>query len=233
MKCKIILLLGLTVLTLSCQKITNVKLVDGISTGKLSYKVVDDSGNGMAGINVSIYDSKIIYSATSPNPNALIGTIKTNPEGIANFSDLLPENYLVTADSPVVNKVKYRTEEFVQIVADTEKKKAVKVTDFSGLLNITLISRNDYRSPLKNMGVVAFPGNGSQPSSAHIRAIINESPLKGVTDGNGFLSIKVPSNIYFDFIVYNLENGNFGSGYGIYTTAKNGKNTFSIYSYPL
>lgn len=232
MKCKIILLLGLSVLIVSCEKITNVNLVDGVSTGKLSYKLNDNSGKGLVGVKVSIYDANNSYDTTTPNPAALVETAQTNQEGIAYFSDLAPRNYLVTADSPAVNNLKYRTTEFVQVVADIEKKKTLNVTEFSGLINIILVSRDDYRTPLKNVGVVAFPINEPGPNSDNINAYIKTAPLKGVTDENGSVSFKVPSNVYFDFIVYSLKNGNLGYGYGNYSVGKGKTNIFTLYSFP-
>jgi hypothetical protein len=233
MKCKIILLLGLSVLTVSCKKITNVKLIDGVNTGKLSYKLIDDSGKGLAGVKVSVYDTETIFSPSSPNPNALVGTIRTDVEGIAYFTDLLPKNYLVTTDSPAVNNNKYRTDEFVQIVADTEKKKVIKVSEFSGLLNITLISHNDYRTPLKNLGVAVHPSNGVRLNSDNIADVVKASTLKGITNENGFVSIKVPSNINFDLIVYHLIHRNLSWGHGNYSVGKDGKNVISLYTSPL
>ncbi|SHF43154.1 carboxypeptidase-like regulatory domain-containing protein [Pedobacter caeni] len=231
MKCKTILLLGLSILVLSCKKITNVKVTDAVSTGNLSYKIVDDSGNGLAGVKVSLYDSRISYSTSTPNPNALVDSIRTNQEGIAYFSNLLPKSYLVTADSPVVNKIKYRTDEFIQIVADTRKEKTIQASSFSGLLNIRLISENDRRTPLKNLGVVAYPLKSVQPNSDNVTNIIKAAPLKGLTDENGFVSIKVPSNIAFGLIIYNPNNGNLGYGYGPVGVEKDKTNELQLYSF--
>jgi hypothetical protein len=232
MKYQIILLLALCVLMSSCKKVTNVKLIASEAAGKLSYQLSDDAGKGLAGVKVSVYDIEPNNNTGIPNSNTLVGTILTDQQGIAYFSELLPKNYLVTTDSVTVNKVKYLTDEFVQVVAGMEKKKVTKVSEFSGLLNITLISNSDYRTPLKNLGVVAYPINAGQPNSINIRSFINDAVLKGVTDVNGFVSIKVPSNVNFDFIVYNLTNNNLGYGYGNYRVVKGGNTTVSLYSYP-
>jgi len=232
MKCKIVLLFGLLILALSCKKITNVKLVDGVNSGKLSYKLVDDAGKGLAGIKVSLYDAEMSLSTSFPAPNALIVTVSTDQNGVAYFSELLPKNYLVIADTAIVNKLRYRTYEFIQVVADTDKKKSTKVSDFSGFINLTLISNSDYRTPLRNTGVVAYPVNDIKLNSGNIFDVINSSTLKGITDANGFVSFRVPSDMTFDFIVYNLTNRNLGYGYGNYGVAKDTKNTPIIYSYP-
>ncbi|QDW24831.1 hypothetical protein FFJ24_008405 [Pedobacter sp. KBS0701] len=232
MKCKIMVLFGLFILALSCKKITNVKLVDGLNSGKLSYKLVDDAGKGLTGTKVSLYDAQNILNTSYPNANALVATIRTDQDGVAYFPELLPKNYLVICDTAIINNVRYRTDEFVQVVADTEKKKTVKVSEFSGILNLTLISSSDYRSPLKNVGVVAYPVNDIKLNSGNIADVINSSALKGVTDASGLVSIKLPSNISFDFIVYNLTNRNLGYGYGNYNIAKDAKISATLYSYP-
>ncbi|WP_157258197.1 SpaA isopeptide-forming pilin-related protein [Pedobacter ginsenosidimutans] len=232
MKCKIMVLFGLFILALSCKKITNVNLVDGVNSGKLSYKLVDDAGKGLAGTKVSLYDAKVVLNTSYPSANALIATIRTDQDGVAYFSDLLPKNYLVICDTAIVNKARYRTDEFVQVVADTDKKKSVKVSAFSGTLNLTLISTSDYRSPLKNVGVVAYPVNDIKLNSGNVSDVINSSSLKGVTDASGLVSLKLPSNIPFDFIVYNLTNRNLGYGYGNYSVAKDTKSNMTLYSYP-
>lgn len=233
MKFRIILLFGLSVLMLSCKKITNVTLVDSPSTGKLSYKLNDDQGIGLAGVKVSLYDTEADLNTSFPNPNTSVATVLTDQTGIAHFSDLLPKNYLVITDSPTVNKVKYRTDEFVQIVAGQEKEKILKVSEFSGFFNVRLISNNDYRTPLKNLGVAVRPINSVQPNSDNIADIAEGLTLKGVTDENGFVSIKVPSNINFDFIVYHLVHRNLGWGYGNYSVGKDQKNVITLYSTPL
>jgi hypothetical protein len=78
---------------------------------------------------------------------------------------------------------------------------------------------------------VAYPINAGQPNSTNVKALINAAVLKGVTDVNGFVSIKVPSNVSFDFIVYNLTTNNLGYGYGNYRVIKGGKTAISLYSY--
>jgi len=232
MKYQIMLLFALCVLISACEKVTNVKLIDSPTAGKLSYQLSDDAGKGVAGVKVSVYDTEPYFTTGVPNPNSLVGTVRTDVNGIAYFPDLLAKNYLLITDSVTVNKVKYLADDIVQVVAGTEKKKNIKVSEFSGLLNITLISNIDYRTPLKNLGVVAYPINVGQPNSNNVRNFINEAVLKGVTDANGFVSIKVPSNVSFDFIVYNLTNNNLGYGYGNFRVVKGGTMVTSLYSYP-
>lgn len=233
MKCKIILLLGIFVFTtLSCKKITNMNLIDGENTGKLTYKLADDSGTGLAGIKVSIYDTKYNNDPSLPNPHDFITETRTDQDGIAYFSDLIPKNYLVIADAAIINSIQYRTEDYVQIVAEIEKKKTVKVTEFSGFLNISLINNNDLWGPLKNIEIVAYPINNGRPTADKVKAFIKNSKLKGLTDNNGFLSIKVPSNINYYFLLYNPVNDSFIYRDIISSVEKAGKFNITLYAYP-
>lgn len=231
MKCKIIFLLGLlSILVTSCEKITNVNVVDGETTGTLNYRLNDDSGKGLAGVRVSVYDADTYFHVSALNPDALVATIRTNQEGTATFSGLLPKNYLVTTDSSVINTVRYYTNDFVQIVAGNEKKKIINVSEFSGFLNIRLISNNDNTTPLKNMGIIAYPANDFQLNSGNAASFVKTAALRGITDENGYASIKVPSDINFDLLVYNLSNGNLSYGYGFYRVGKGEQNRISLYT---
>lgn len=230
MKSKIILLLGLSVLTASCKKITNITLVDGINTGKLSYKLNDDSGKGLVGVKVSIYNLEFGGRNANLDPRALVNTTLTNHDGIAYFTDLLPQAYRVTTDSPIVNQIKYRTEQYVQVVADTEKSRTIKVSEFSGILNIKVTSR-DGVSSLENLTVLAFPIDDLKPNANNIQAIIKASNFKGVTDTIGTVSIKIPSNIPYDLVVYNPTNGNINYGDGYYKIDTGEKRFARLFSF--
>lgn len=232
-KYQTILLLALCVLMLSCEKITNVQVMDSVNTGNLNYKLNDDSGKGLAGVKVSVYNSQTSGGFSSPNPNALFETVLTDQDGIAHFSGMLPRNYLVTTDSPIVNMVKYRTHDFVQVVADVTKEKMIKVSEFSGILNIRLISSTDYRTPLKNIGIAVHPINGIRINSVNVEDVIKAIPLKGITDENGLVSIKVPSNISFDFILYHPTNRNISWGLGNELIQKEEKRVVTLYASPL
>ena len=233
MKRRIMLLIGMSILTAACTKVTNVKLVDGPNTGTLSYRLDDDAGNGLQGVKVSIYDPEFNLNIGSPNPIALVGTKLTDEKGIAYFSDLLPRNYLLVADSPMVNNNKYRTDEFVQIVEGIEKKKTIRVSDFSGTFNIRLLSHLDYLTPLKNLGVAAHPVNGVKLTAFNVAEVVKASNLKGITDEHGYVSIRVPSNIAFDLIIFHLVHGNLSWGHGHYRVEKNEKSIITLFTQPL
>jgi len=218
MKYKFILL-ALSILAVSCEKITNVTLVDGAHTGTLSYKLSDDAGKGLIGVKVSVYVTPAYTFPTFPDPDTFVRSVRTDQDGVANFSELPSMNYLVIADSAMLNGARYRTNEYVQIVAGKEKSKTVNVTDFAGILSIRVLSNRDYSTPLKNVGVVAFAFDQGRPNSATVRDFITNATFKGVTDQNGYVSIKVPYGERFGFIVHE-PNGNLGYGYDTHSVEK-------------
>lgn len=217
------MVLWIAVLMSSCEKITNVRLVNGASTGKLSYKLIDDFGNGLAGVRVSLYNPENILNNNSP-----LLTTFTDQDGIAYFSDLFPKDYFVKSGPATVNKIKYSLAEYAQVVAGQDKNKVVKVTSLSGSLDVKLISSQDYTTPIKDVVVVAFPSDVSVDLS-NVASIIKESTLKGVSDANGFVSIKVPSDEHFNLIFYNPVNGNLDYSYGNLSVAKDMRDTFTFY----
>lgn len=74
MKAKLILLLGILVLMGSCEKTTYVNLIEPDKPGRLSYQIVDDSGKGMMGLKVSLYDTSIRPVGLEVNPDNPIDT---------------------------------------------------------------------------------------------------------------------------------------------------------------
>jgi len=203
MKAKFILLLILFALTGSCKKITHVTLIEPAKPGKLSYQIVDDEGKGVSGVKVHLYDA---MSKAKTIPANSLAQSRTNQEGVAGFTDLLPGNYQVVSDSAVVNGLMYALSEYIQILSDVEKRKTVKASDFSGTLTVKLLAQNR-ETPLANMGLLAFEAE-KRPSADKIKSFIASALLKGVTDKNGMASIKVPSNRLYSIIVYSLTTGN-------------------------
>lgn len=224
MKYKFAILIGLLITIVSCKDDVNVNIVDNEITGKLSYKLNDDTGKGLAGIKVYLHSSEM-----NSYPNLAIDSALTNSEGIAYFSDLLPKNYRLITDSIMVNNNGYLLSEYVQITAGVERKKITKVSDFSGILKIRLLSAYDH-TPLRNQGVVAFPLNAVKVTADNVSDIVKRSTLKGLVNENGYVSIKVPANTDFDFIIYHASNGNLGWGGRRYQVGKGQELNITLYS---
>lgn len=233
MKYKVMLLLGLSGIVVSCEKITNVKLLEPASTGKLSYKIVDDSGRGLTGVKVSLFENRGITTSYYLDPTALKDTLRTNQDGVAVFSNLFPDNYLIVTDSPRVNNIKYNTREFVQVIAGIEKKKVTVASEFSGSLKITLRSMYDFRTPLKNMGVAAVPYSPNKNLTDNISAVIDAAAITGITDENGFVSLKIPSNINYYLLVYSLDRSAFTFYYENYLILKDANIPVLLYRSPV
>lgn len=224
MKYKFVILLGLLLAMASCKDDVNVNIVDNETTGKLSYKLNDDAGKGIAGVKVYL-----LNTGTNSYPNAAIDSALTNNEGIVYFSDLLPKNYRFMTDSIMVNNNGYLLNEYVQITAGVERKKITKVSDFSGILKIRLLNAYDY-TPLRNQGVVAFPLNSVKVTSDNVSDIVKQSTLKGLVNDNGYVSLRVPANTDFDFIIYHASNGNLGWGGRRHQVAKDQELKITLYS---
>lgn len=230
LKCRLLLLTGFVVVFGSCEKTTNIHFVDSPATGKLNYTLVDDSGKGLSEVKVSIYRNDASFDVDFLEPRFLVDSLKTNADGTAIFSDLVPGDYKLIADSLMVNNVKYNSREMVQVVAGKEKKRVTKASEFTASLNITVISKADYRTPLKDIKVVAtpFPLNST---AANIRSTINAAYFHGVSNAKGFVSLKIPSSIPYYLTAYNPYTNSISPSNEGYIIRKNGSYTLYFYGY--
>jgi hypothetical protein len=207
MKSKLTLLILLLAVFTSCKKTTNVDVTLSTS-GKLTYKLLDDAQKGIPNVKVSLYDNLANFS----NTTILLETRITDQNGIVDFGDLNPKNYLIILDSPMVNNVKYNIQDYVQILTGTTKNKEIKVSDFSGTFNLKVKSSKNNVS-LKNVGVLIVPSNKYAYYSS-TTDYFKIADYKGVCDDAGLVSFKVPSNKAYNILVYNV---NTNVSYGIYT----------------
>ncbi|NQX39237.1 hypothetical protein SAMN05421820_102393 [Pedobacter steynii] len=197
MKSKFTLLILLLAIFASCKKTTNVD-VKLSTSGKLSYRLTDDAGKGLPNVKVSLFDRQDNYS----NTNILLDTRLTDPNGLADFGDLNPNNYLLVADSPKVNNIAYFIQEYVQVITGAVKQKEVKVTDHSGTFNIVVKSYNNPNQPLKNIGVMMIPSAKFNYSLSTV-ANLKVADASGLTNADGLVTFKVPSNKQYTIYLYN------------------------------
>jgi len=205
MKSKLALLILLVAVFVSCKKTTNVD-VQLSTSGKLTYKLTDNSGKGLPNIKVSLFDRQDInYSSNT----FLLDTRFTDANGVADFGDLNPDNYLLTADSAKVGNVAYMVQEYVQVITGAVKNKETKVTDFSGTFNLTVRSYNN--QPLKNIGVVIVPYNKYSYSST-TAANLKSADFSGLTNDSGFITFRIPSAKQYYVYLYNtVTNASFNN----------------------
>jgi len=170
MKGYFFIVLTLLIATVSCEKEVVVKLAEGEITGKLNYKLTDDTGKGLSGLKVYIYNRGSNQDPNSPIDSPIDSAI-TSSVGEVNFIDLLPNNYQLRTDSIKLNYNDYSVDEYVQITAGIERKKTTKVTDFSGTLIIRLLSY-ETRTPIQDQRVVAFPVNKIHVTSDNIADVV-------------------------------------------------------------
>lgn len=197
MKSKLTLLILLVAVFISCKKTTNVD-VKLSTSGKLTYKLTDDAGKGLANVKVSLFDRTDTYYS---NTNILLETRLTDPSGLADFGDLNPSNYLLVADSAKVNNVAYIVQEYVQVLTGAVKAKETKVTDYSGTFALTVRSYNN-NQPLKNIGVIMVPSNKFNYSST-TATNLKVADFTGVTNDAGLITFKIPSNKQYAVYLYN------------------------------
>ncbi|WP_342332442.1 hypothetical protein [Pedobacter sp. FW305-3-2-15-E-R2A2] len=231
-KYKLMLLLVFATVAISCEKVTNVRLVEGESSGKMSYRLVDDSGAGLPGIRVGVYKIRSHSSDTYFDPSSLLDSVRTDKDGVAVFPMLAPANYLVVPDSPKLNNVLYNISEFVQVVAGKEKKKITKISDFSGVLRVTLKSSLDYITPIRSMGIALIPYNPLIVRPNNLKELLDGATIKGVTNHEGFVSIKIPADISYRVLIYGLYNKTIIYGSDEYRVQKDGIAYSGLYMDP-
>jgi hypothetical protein len=225
MKLNFTLLMLLLAVATSCKKTSNVDLTLSTS-GKLTYKMLDDAGKGLPNVKVSLFD----YINDFGNGTILLDTRYTDQNGLVDFGDLNPKTYMVVPDSPMVNKVKYVPKEFIQVITGKTKDKEVKVSDYSGTYNFAVKNSGNSNFPLKNVGILMIPSNKfSYGSSATL--YFNVADFKGVSNDLGQASFKVPSNKYYTIFLYNtITNASMGT-VNNYTIENNATVNMPLYVY--
>jgi len=216
----ILLLAALT----SCKKTTNVDL--SLSTsGKLTYRLLDDAGKGLPNVKVSLYDNGDL----NLNIRVLLDEQRTDQNGQVDFGDLNPQNYFVVPDSPVVNNIQYNVQEYVQVLTGKTKNKEIKVSDFSGTMKFKVYNYATNRAQ-PNAGVVLIPG---QKYSYFLTPadFSSVAEFKGLTDANGDISFKVPCDKAYIVIVYNTTTNKtyYNGGSFVVQKNRNYNQTLSFY----
>jgi len=199
MKSKFTLLILLTAAFISCKKTTNVD-VQLSTSGKLTYKLTDNAGKGLPNVKVSLFDRQDNYYYYPAN-TFLLDTRLTDANGLADFGDLNPDNYLLVADSAKVNNVAYLVQEYVQVITGAVKNKETKVTDYSGTFELTVRSYNNNQL-LKNIGVIMIPSNKYNYNSS-TATNLKVADFSGVTNDVGAITFKIPSAKQYYVYLYN------------------------------
>ena len=223
MKSKLTLFILIFGTLTSCEKTTNVDVIVSTS-GKLNYKLVDDSGKGVPNVKVSLYDILGNYASY----HALIDQGTTDAEGIVDFGDLNPQTYLVRADSAIVNNVGYMVQEHVQVTTGAGKQKETKVTDFSGTLSVTVQSYNGQR--LRNIGIAVVPANRFDYRS-DTNYFLRVADFKVLTDDTGTVILKIPSDKEYVLYFYNSVTNAAYNNYQHVSVQKGREYQYSTYIY--
>jgi hypothetical protein len=204
MKTKILMLVLLCVVTTSCKKVTNVEVVAPVDTGSLKYQLTDGSGKGLANIKVHAYRARQFDNHYYIEEGDYSDTARTNSQGIASFASLKPDTYVIKSNNIPLDRIHYNTTEYVQIVAGLEKSAITKVTDFSGLVNMKLITDMTPDSKLPGCGV-ALVENPPAPWGEDLRKALDAAVVKGISDSNGRISLKIPSDVTYYTILFSPD----------------------------
>ncbi|PRY52778.1 hypothetical protein B0I27_105247 [Arcticibacter pallidicorallinus] len=206
MKPKLVFLLLLSVVIISCKKTTIVDVAPS-NSGKLIYKLTDDAGKGLPGVAISLFAYEGVYS----DYQILLDKQVTDVNGQIDFGDLNPDKYLIRADSVKVNDLTYVVHEYVEVSVAATTRREVKATDFSAQLTITVRSYNDEK-PMKSVGVMVVPTNKiyNEYTTASNSKIAD---YKGVTNSSGLIKIKIPCYKQYKIYLYDLVTN---SGYRIH-----------------
>lgn len=225
MKSKLFFLILLSAILVSCKKTTNVD-VQLSTSGRLTYKLIDDAGKGLPNLKVSLFDSRDNYST----PSILLDTRLTDSNGEVDFGDLNPANYLLVADSAKVNNVSYFVREYIQVVTGTVKHKETKVTDYSGTFNMTVRSYYNNNQPLKNIGVIMIPSNKYNNVSS-TTGLLKIADFSGATNDAGSITFKIPSGKDYVIYLYNTVTNASYNFYSYISVQKDATTNFQAYIY--
>jgi hypothetical protein len=219
---KITLSLLLLAAFVSCKKTTNTEVVLPTS-GKLTYKLVDDAGKGITGVNVNLYD---LVDGLKIEP-VILDQVVTNANGVADFGELNPATYYIVADSPKVNNIYYIIKDYVQVIRGSENQKSVKVTDYSALASLKFVS-DYYQTPAPNIGVLLIPFK--KFTGDPVSALLKVADYKGTTNAAGEVTFRVPSLKNYTVVAYNINTGHIYDGYMNFTliTNENKKLTYGL-----
>ncbi len=214
----------LLIALISCKKTTNMEVTLPTS-GKLSYKLLDDNGKGMPGVNINLHD---LVDGLNIEP-VVLSRIVTNANGVADFGELNPGTYYITADSPKVNNVAYIIKEYVQVINGGMNEKSLKVTDFSGSITLRFGSYFD-QAPASGIGILLIPFK--KYSTSPIAVLSKVADFKGTTNAAGELSFRVPSLKNYTVVAYDLKTGRTYDAYMNFTVNTN-ENKNWYYGLPL
>lgn len=224
MKFKVTLSILLLAALTACKKTTNVDI--SLSTsGKLTYRLLDDAGKGLPNVKVSLYDNPD-YNQVG---KILLDQQTTDQNGQVDFGDLNPRTYLVIPDSPMVNKIQYNVQDYIQVLTGKTKNKEVKVSDFSGTIKLKIYNYNLNRVQA-NVGVLLIPGQKYYYQQT-VPYYINLADFKGTTNANGEISFKVPSDKSYIVYLYEVATNKVYASGGYVNVQRDqlSNSTFSIY----
>ena len=187
-------ILACTSLFLSCSKDNDIT-VNLITSGKLSVKLSDDQGISIQNTKVKLYDLNI--------QNDYLEALITDANGKVNFGDVLSGSYVIAADTPKVNNIKYVPQKNIQVISGLDKEIIINVQNYSGDLSLTF-KKASYLGgdPFSNLDVILVPSE-LYNTSYSVATLITKAEFSGKTNSSGIITFKIPSSRSFKLIIYN------------------------------
>jgi len=191
---RLITILGLLVMTVSCEKQADNITINMNSAGNLTIKVVNDQNEAVAKAHVKIY---------STDPSERLYYDSTDNNGICNVGKLLQGQYSYGVTT-TVGKISYYISQYFQVI--TAENNTIEVNPFEnvGKLSIKVI---DYQSnPVPDINVALLPyyyfgGNETFDD------LLSMAYFTKITDSDGWVKFeKVPTSYYSLLIYFNSSS---------------------------
>jgi hypothetical protein len=202
MKTRFFIALALGFIALSCTKEADDLTVTLKNSGTLSVKLVDNEGG-------TISDTKIrLYESTAESYSYNIDELYTDNNGFVNFGEVTSGTYILIADTPKVNDIKYMPVKIVQVLTGSDKQVTINVEEYVGTANLKFVEYVDYNYVgYSNLNVILVPYEKVNYYDS-LETFIGAAEYTGVTDSEGKLSFTIPSSRVYYLIVYD-ENKNY------------------------
>lgn len=196
---KLTILLLMAVVMISCEenKDLNVTLNE---SGTLQIKVLDEAGEGINGAKVEV-------STALGAAGRVIFEDSTNSSGVCKTGKLLQDEYVCRVTTQV-EKRKYFTEQYVQVIAGESKTVETKPIANSGKITATILNMEE--EPIEDVNVAVLPFY--HQANLTYEEMVEKRWYNSTTDASGEVTFtKVPAydqytQPYSFFVYYDEEN---------------------------
>jgi len=196
MKKVLFIFLSVAIISISCTKTDNLT-VTLKQSANLSATITDNTGKGIANTNVKLYDEL---------GQGILTQLKTDVNGNVNFGEVNDGSYNLEVDSPKINNIKYNPSKLIQVISASPKNVVINVQDYVGTYNLTFTNTaNNPGTVYANLNAILVPVEIYNYNDL-LAIQKSKAEFSGKADADGKLSFTIPSDRYFELVVF--ENGN-------------------------